>query len=234
MQTCVVRRITTLVPIRHAIFLAMATRNLPNRTRIHPVRVSVAYEYPHEYLAYRSRQRASDEPWVEDGRIALGISPGGILPLDTIIEGDCIAALERLPARVSISSSRTPPIIFSSAAIFSVPTTQWSTPSTTIGINSPPFASLRRLHQCLARRRQARDEARCDALGDRLLPQHLPRGRQPAGSRLLDPQRYRLAQNGSDAELPRQAFHQCARDPDLGLARPALPLYLQLRGSEGW
>ena len=40
-------------------------------------------------------------------------------------------------------------------------------------------------------------------LGHRLLPQHLPGRRRPAGARLLDPQRHRLAQSEPDAELPR-------------------------------
>jgi hypothetical protein len=41
-----------------------------------------------------------------------------------------------------------------------------------------------------------------------------------AGSRLLDPQRRRLAQDQPDAELPRPPLPERARDDDLGLARP--------------
>ena len=48
------------------------------------------------------------------------------------------------------------------------------------------------------------------ALGHRLLSQHLPRRRDPAGPGLLDPERRRLAQDQPDAELPRQALHQRA------------------------
>ncbi len=55
--------------------------------------------------------------------------------------------------------------------------------------------------------------------GDRLLSQHFPRRRDHAGSRLLDPQRHRVAQIQSDAELPRPPLHQRARDHDLGGAR---------------
>ena len=62
-------------------------------------------------------------------------------------------------------------------------------------------------------------EADRDALGDRLLSQHLPRRHDAAGPRLLDPQRHRLAQVEPDAEFPRPALHQRARDPDLGRAR---------------
>ena len=47
-------------------------------------------------------------------------------------------------------------------------------------------------------------------LGHRLLSQHLPSRRGAAGSRLLDPERRHLAQGEPDAELPRQALHQCA------------------------
>ena len=50
-----------------------------------------------------------------------------------------------------------------------------------------------------------RAEARRRALGDRLLPQHLPRRRGAAGSRLLDAQRRHLAQGQPDAEFPRHA-----------------------------
>jgi hypothetical protein len=45
-------------------------------------------------------------------------------------------------------------------------------------------------------------------LGDRLLPQHLPRRRAAAGLGLLDPQRHRLAQDQPDAEFPRHALDQ--------------------------
>ena len=93
---------------------------------------------------------------------------------------------------------------------------------------------LRRLHPRLALRRAPRHEEERDALGDRLLPQHLPGRRGPAGSRLLGPQRHRLAQGQPDAELPRPPLHQRARDPDLGLeGRRREGLHLPLRGAEG-
>ena len=56
----------------------------------------------------------------------------------------------------------------------------------------------------------ARDEAGRHALGDRLLSQYLPRRLDPAGHRLLDPQRRGVAQSQSDAEFPRPALHQRA------------------------
>ena len=58
-------------------------------------------------------------------------------------------------------------------------------------------------------------------------------GARAAGSRLLDPQRRRLAQDQPDAEFPRPALHQRARDADLVRARARRALHLQLRGHEG-
>ncbi len=85
------------------------------------------------------------------------------------------------------------------------------------------FRRIRRVHARLADRRPAADEARSHDRGHRLLSQHLPRRRDPAGSRLLDPERHRLAQGQPDAELPRPPVHQCARDDDLGGARRRRP-----------
>ena len=79
-----------------------------------------------------------------------------------------------------------------------------------------------------------RHETVGDAVGDRLLPQHFPRRRHHAGPRLLGSQRYRLAQDQSDAEFPRPPFYQCPRNHDLGGARRERQgLYLQLRSAEG-
>ena len=104
-------------------------------------------------------------------------------------------------------------------------TTRGSTASTTTGTSSPSFADYDRfsrawLAEC--RRILKPDGAH---LGDRLLPQHLPPRRRAAGPRLLDPERRRLAQDQPDAELPRQALHQRARDADLGGARSASRAY---------
>ena len=83
-------------------------------------------------------------------------------------------------------------------------------------------------------RMSPRDETDGDAVGDRILSQHLSRRRDTAGSRLLDPQRRGMAQVQSDAELPRAAVHQRPRNPDLGVARARRQgLYLQLRGAQG-
>ena len=92
---------------------------------------------------------------------------------------------------------------------------------------------LRPLLAGLARRMPAHPEARRRHLGDRLLPQHLPPRRRPAGPRLLAAERRDLAQDQPDAELPRQALHQRARDADLGRPRSEVARHLQLRGHEG-
>ena len=109
-----------------------------------------------------------------------------------------------------------------------------STPSTTTGTSSPasPPMTISPAPGCIACRRVMKPIG--DDLGDRLLPQYFPRRRDHAGSRLLDPQRHRLAQDQSDAEFPRPPLHQRARDHDLGRARRQRQgLYLQLRSAEG-
>ena len=93
---------------------------------------------------------------------------------------------------------------------------------------------LRRLHARMAPGLPPGHEDERDALGDRLLSQHLPGRRHLAGPRLLDPQRRGVAQGQPDAELPRPALHQCPRDPDLGRERRGRQgLHLPLRGAEG-
>ncbi len=77
-----------------------------------------------------------------------------------------------------------------------------------------------------------RPEGRRHDLGHRLLPQHLPRRHQAAGHRLLDAERRHLAQDQPDAELPRPALHQRARDDDLVRQVEGQPPRLQLRGDE--
>ncbi|CAA9259390.1 MAG: Type II restriction adenine-specific methylase, partial [uncultured Acetobacteraceae bacterium] len=91
---------------------------------------------------------------------------------------------------------------------------------------------LRRLHPRLARGSAAGAAEGRHHLGDGQLPQRLPPGRRAPGPRLLGAERHRLAQNEPDAELPRPAFHQRARDADLGGAGPGKPLPLQLRRHE--
>ena len=122
-------------------------------------------------------------------------------------------------------------IICSWKANCSDPTTAALTGSTTPGTirRSRRLRRFTRAWLAAARRLLKPDG---DALGDRQLPQHLPRRRDPPGPGLLDPQRHRLAQDQPDAELPRPALHQRARDADLVRARPPGPPPLQSLGDE--
>src|SRR5262249_39407042 len=95
---------------------------------------------------------------------------------------------------------------------------------------------LRRLRPFLARLARGVPtpaKARWRHLGDRLLPQYLPRRGADAGSGLLDSKRHHLAQDQSDAKLSPPALHQRPRDADLGHARCQVARHLQLRGDEG-
>ncbi len=96
---------------------------------------------------------------------------------------------------------------------------------------SPPMTSS---PARLARRRTPPAETERRDLGDRQLPQHLPRRRGLAGPGVLDAERRGLAQVEPDAELPGQAADQRARNADLGQPRRrSSEVHLQLRGAEG-
>ena len=82
---------------------------------------------------------------------------------------------------------------------------------------SPPMTTFTKAWLLAACKRVLKPSG--DALGDRLLSQHLPRRFDPPGSRILDSQRRGVAQIEPDAELPRPPVHQRPRDDDLG--RPA-------------
>ena len=130
--------------------------------------------------------------------------------------------------------SPTRPTICSSAASCCAPTTPRSTRSTTTGTSSPRFEAYDAFTRAWLAERAARAEGRRRALGDRQLPQHLPRRRGAAGPGLLDPQRRGLAQVQPDAELQGHALHQRPRDADLGRQAPRrAALHLQLRRHEG-
>ena len=140
----------------------------------------------------------------------------------------------RCPTLRSTSCSPTRPTISSSRTRCPGPTRASSTPSTTTGTSSPisPTTTSSPAPGSPRARRVMKPDA--THRRHRLLSQHLPRRRDPAGPRLLDPQRHRLAQGQSDAEFPRPPLHQRPRDDDLGGAlgrRQAL--HLQLRGAEG-
>ena len=149
-----------------------------------------------------------------------------------ILIGDCVAEMSRLPAGWVDLVFADPPYNLQLKNDLKRPD---DSHVDAVDDDWDKFASfgLRRLHPRLADRLPPRDEAGRDAVGDRLLSQHFPRRRDPAGPRLLDPQRRGLAQVQPDAELPRPPLHQRARDPDLGGARAERQLHLQLRGAQG-
>ena len=95
------------------------------------------------------------------------------------------------------------------------------------------FSRLRRIQPRVAGGCAQSAEARRGHLGHRQLPQYLPCGRHAAGSRVLDPQRHRVAQDQPDAEFPRPAFHQRARNDDLGGTLGEVQIHIQLRSHEG-
>ena len=154
--------------------------------------------------------------------------------LDTILKGDCVAALEKLPEKSVDVVFADPPYNLQLEGDLHRPDQSKVDAVDDHWDQIRQLRSLRRLHPRLAAGRAPRAEAVRHDLGDRLLPQHLPRRRGDAGSRLLDPQRHRLAQDQSDAEFPRPPLPERPRDADLGDARPeGQELHLQLRRAEG-
>ena len=113
--------------------------------------------------------------------------------------GRRLRSTSSLPIRPTTSSSKEP---------CRVPTRAWSTPSTMTGTNSPISPNMTPSPGPGWAPRPG-DEAERHDRRDRLLSQHLPRRRDPAGGpRLLDPERHHLAQSQPDAEFPRPPLHQ--------------------------
>ena len=155
------------------------------------------------------------------------------LPTNRVLVGDCLEELAKLPA-ASVD------LVFADPPYNLQLERQLLRPNNTVvdGVDDAwdkfsSFADYDRFSRAWLARVPAHPEARRRHLGDRLLPQHLPPRRGAAGPGLLDPERHRLAQDQSDAELPRQALHQRARDADLGRPRCQVARHLQLRGHEG-
>ena len=132
--------------------------------------------------------------------------------LDHIIKGDCVAALEKLPdASVDLVFADPPYNLQLEGGL----TRPDQSVVDAVDDDWDKFASFEAYDAftrawLLAVRRVLKPDGA--HLGHRLLSQHLPRRRDAAGSRLLDAERHRLAQDQPDAEFPRQALHQCARD----------------------
>ena len=140
--------------------------------------------------------------------------------VNRVLVGDCLEELGKLPGRKRRSRLCRSALQSAARARPAAPEQYaWSTASTTTGTSSPASPTTTRFSRAWLR--ECRRILKPDGahLGDRLLPQHLPPRRGAAGPGLLDPERRRLAQDQPDAELPRQALHQRARDADLGGAR---------------
>ena len=171
-------------------------------------------------------------------RLGWGLAPRSVRRLfrsTRSFVGDCIAALERAAARQRRPGLRRPALQSPArTGAARAPTSRLVDAVDDDWDKFASFADYDAFTRAWLARLPPRAEAERDALGDRLLPQHLPRRRDAAGSRLLDPQRHRLAQGQPDAELPRPRFtnaHETLIWAAQGRRRQGL--HLQLRGAEG-
>ncbi len=154
--------------------------------------------------------------------------------LDHIYHGDSLEILETLPERsVDLIFADPPYNLQLRGELWRPNQTRVDAVDDELG-QVRQLRRVRRLHPRLAGRLPARAQGHRHDLGDRLLPQHLPRRQHHAGPGLLDPERRRLGEDKPDAELPRGAPHQRPRDPALGQKEPRPEeVHLQLRGDEG-
>ena len=137
------------------------------------------------------------------------------LPLDQILEGDCVAAMARLPDKSVDMIFADPPYNLQLGGDLFRPEggrvdavdDDWDKFDTFAAYDDFTRAWLAEARRIL------KDDG--THLGDRQLSQHLPRRRAAAGRGLLDPQRHRLAQVQPDAQFPRHPLHQRPRDADL-------------------
>ena len=124
----------------------------------------------------------------------IGEKPGAKLPLDSVIVGDCIEALNRLPeASIDLVFADPPYNLQLNSELYRPDNSRvdavdddWD--------KFASFAAYDAFTRRLALGLPPRAEASGLDLGDRQLSQHLPRRRRLAGSRLLGAQRRGLAQ----------------------------------------
>ena len=154
-----------------------------------------------------------------------------VLPFDTIMQGDCIAAMNQLPEASVDMIFADPPYNLQLEGELHRPNNTKVDAVDDDWDKFADFASYDRFTEALAEGGAPHPQGRRHDLGHRLLPQHLPRRHQAAGHRLLDAERRDLAQDQPDAELPRPALHQRARDHDLVREVEGQPPRLQLRGA---
>ena len=73
---------------------------------------------------------------LQHGGIAHAVQPNSWI--DTIIKGDCVAALEKLPDQSVDAIFADPPYNLQLGGALHRPTSRWSMPATTSGTSSPP------------------------------------------------------------------------------------------------
>jgi modification methylase len=147
------------------------------------------------------------------------------LPVDTIVRGDCLEELKKLPDRSVDLVFADPPYNLQLGGDLLRPDNSKVDAVDDDWDKFESFADLRRLHPRLAEGMPSRAEGRRRPVGDRQLSQHLPLRRGAAGPGLLDPQRHHLAQVQPDAELQGHPVHQRPRDADLGVQVARQPRY---------
>ena len=117
------------------------------------------------------------------------------LPLDTILAGDCIEAMRGLPAASVDLIFADPPYNLQLKGELHRPDNSRVDAVDDSWDRFASFAAYDDFSRAWLAAAAPAPEARRRDVGDRLLPQCLPPRRQPAGRRLLDPQRRDLAQD---------------------------------------
>ena len=141
-----------------------------------------------------------------------------VVPLvtDTILVGDCVAAMNALPPQSVDLVFADPPYNLQLEGALSRPDQSVVDAVDDEWDKFASFETYDRFTRDWLAAAQRLLKPNGTIFRHRLLSQHLPRRHGAAGSRLLDPERHRLAQSQPDAELSRPALHQRARNDDLG------------------
>ena len=142
--------------------------------------------------------------------------PAPDLPLDQIIEDDCIAAMARLPDGCVDMVFADPPynlqlggdLFRPEGGLVDAVDDDWDKFATFADYDEFTRAWLKEARRIL------KPNGTLWVIGSYHNIYRVGAALQDAG--LLDPQRHRLAQVEPDAEFPRHPLHQRARDPDLG------------------
>ena len=140
--------------------------------------------------------------------------------LDTILKGDCVTELEKLPAASVDLVFADPPYNLQLEGRLTRPD---QSEVDAVNDDWDKFASFAAYDDftrawLLACRRVLKPNGALWVIGS--YHNIFRVGAIAAGPRLLDPQRHRLAEDQPDAEFPRPPLHQRPRDADLGEPRP--------------